>query len=309
MWKRLLIAIPLAVVGAAWFYFLVLPWPIVVRGRNPDTTALMRQRIAEARSEGEELDIRQDWVPLDRVSRRLRRAVIVAEDGNFYEHDGIDWLALREEFHYEGDDDFSWFSPADIGALIGSLKYYLQNRDEVRGRSTITQQLAKNLYFSTDRSVLRKFDEMIVARRLEWFLSKDRILELYLNVVEWGPGIFGAEAAAERYFDRSAAGLSADQAASLAATLPHPLTINPARSPGRMGWRKRLILARMGGSGPVQTVPLAPVTAAPDTMPKPIGDPVVPDSAVATPPDTTKPPVKPDTVVDTLAVPRFNRSS
>jgi monofunctional biosynthetic peptidoglycan transglycosylase len=300
MWKRLLVAIPLATIGAAWFYFLVLPWPIFVRTRNPDTTALMRQRIAEARSEGEELDIRQEWVPLDRVARRLRRAVIVAEDGNFYEHEGIDWLALREEFRYRGDDDFSWFSPADVRALFGSLQYYLNNRSEVRGRSTITQQLAKNLYFSTDRSVLRKFDEMIVARRLEWFLTKDRILEVYLNVVEWGPGIFGAQAASERYFDRSAANLSADQAASLAATLPHPLSINPARSPGRMGWRKRLILARMGGSGPVQTVPLAPVTAPVDTATKPIGDPVAADSTVI--PDTTKPPVKPDTVIiDTIS--------
>jgi monofunctional biosynthetic peptidoglycan transglycosylase len=309
MWKRLLVAIPLAIVGAAWFYFLVLPWPVFASTRNPDTSALMRQRIAEARSEGEELDIRQEWVPLDRVARRLRRAVIVAEDGRFYDHNGIDWLALREEFRYRGDEDFSWFSPADIGALLGALKYYLQNRDEVRGRSTITQQLAKNLYFSTDRSVLRKFDEMIVARRLEWFLSKDRILELYLNVVEWGPGIFGAEAAAQHYFDGSAASLGADQAASLAATLPHPLTINPARSPGRMAWRKRLILARMGGTGPVQTVPLAPVTEQPDTAGRPIGDPVRPDSVVIPPPDTAKPPVKPDTVVDTLAVPQFIRSS
>src|SRR5690606_34809298 len=123
-------------------------------------------------------------------------------------------------------------------------------------------------------------------------LSKDRILELYLNVVEWGPGIFGAEAAARHYFGRPAANLSADQAAALAATLPHPLTSNPRHRPGRMEWRKRLILSRMGGPGPVQTVPLDPAPAGPADAP--IGDPIPPDTA---PPDTV------DVPPDTAAVP------
>lgn len=309
MWKRLLLALPLAFVGAAWCYYLALPWPVLLRTRNPDTTALMRQRIAAARSEGDQLEIRQDWVPLDQVATRLRRAVIVAEDGRFYEHAGVDWHALREEFRYRGDDDFSWFSPADSRALIASLDYYRNNRDKVRGRSTITQQLAKNLYFSTDRSPLRKVEELVAARRLERFLSKDRILELYLNIAEWGPGIFGAEAAAQHYFGRSAARLTTDQAAALAATLPHPLTANPNRNPGRMAWRTGLILARMGGTGPVQTVPLEPATVEPDTAPTPIGVPIdsvaPPDTA---PPDTAPPPpappdtIRPDTVMS-AAVP------
>jgi len=292
MVKRLLVAFPLALVGAVWFYWLILPWPLTLRFRDPGTTALMRQRIAEARAAGEELEIHREWVPLDKISRRLRRAVIVAEDGNFYDHAGVDWNALREEFRYRGDDDFSWLDLGDVRALLGSLRYYLDNRDRVRGRSTITQQLAKNLYFSTDRSPVRKIDEYFVARRLEWFLSKDRILELYLNVVEWGPGIFGAEAAARHYFGRPAANLSADQAAALAATLPHPLTSNPRHRPGRMEWRKRLILSRMGGTGPVQTVPLDPAPAGPDDAP--IGDPIPPDTA---PPDTV------DVPPDTAAVP------
>jgi monofunctional biosynthetic peptidoglycan transglycosylase len=305
MVKRLLLAIPLAVMSAAWFYFATLPWPVLLTLRDPGSTAVMRQRVDEARDRGETLELRQEWVPLDQISKRLQRAVVVAEDGKFYDHDGIDWDALREEFRYRGDDDFSWFSGEDRSALLGSLRYYRENRDKVRGRSTITQQLAKNLYFSTDRSALRKFDEMIVTKRLERFLSKDRILELYLNLVEFGPGIFGAQAAAQHYFDRDADALSADQAAQLAATLPHPLSSNPKTRPGRMNWRKNMILARMGGSGTVQTVPLDPndppdpigaqapdSTAAPvDTLPVPVGDPVPPpDSMPPPPPDTVPPP-------------------
>lgn len=277
MIRRLVVALPLALVGAAWFYWLALPWPVLLRVHDPGTTALMRQRVAEARARGEPLEIRREWVPLDRISRRLQRAVIVAEDGRFREHRGIDWAALREEFRYRGDADFSWLDPADLRALRDAFRFYLDNRATVRGRSTITQQLAKNLYFSTDRSPVRKFEEFLVARRLERFLSKDRILELYLNVVEWGPGIFGAEAAARHYFGRAAADLTAEQAAALAATLPHPLTSNPRTRPARMEWRKRLILDRMGGAGPVRTVPLDPGA--------PLGDPVPPprDPATALP--------------------------
>jgi monofunctional glycosyltransferase len=302
MRKRRILAVFLALIGTFWFYYITLPWPLLLRVRNPATTALMRERIAEARARGESLDIKQTWVPLDDISRRLRRAVIVGEDGRFYEHNGVDWEALREEFRYRGDADFSWFDPADLRALVGAAMYYRASRATIRGRSTITQQLAKNLYFSTDRSVLRKLDELLVARRLERFLSKNRILEVYLNMVEWGPGIFGAEAAAREYFGRSAHDLTVAQAAALAATLPHPLTSNPHKRPGRMRWRQRLILARMGGTGPVRTVPLAP---GPDSVTgRPVGEPppdttTTPDSLApqdtvspdtATPPDTVSPP-------------------
>ncbi len=240
------LALPLAAIGAVWFWFLILPWPLTLAWRHPRTTAFMQARLHEARTEDRAFELRYTWVPLDRIARNLQRAVITGEDGRFYEHDGIDWLALREEFRYRGDDDFSWLDPDDLRALWNTFHHYRRNRDDIRGRSTITQQLAKNLYFRGDRSVLRKIEEMIVARRLEWFLSKDRILELYLNVAEWGPGVFGAEAAARHYFDRPAARLSLDQAAALAATLPHPLTSNPATRPGRMNWRKALILRLMG---------------------------------------------------------------
>lgn len=311
MFKRLLIAVPLALLGAAWFYWITIPWGVRLRIQDPQTTSVMRQRIAEADARGEVLEIRHQWVPLERISPRLRRAVIAAEDGRFYQHNGIDWGALREEFRYQGDADFSIFDASDRRALMASFRYYRENRDRIRGRSTITQQLAKNMYYSTHRSTVRKLEEFVVARRMERLLDKDRILEVYLNVVELGPGIFGVEAASQYYFNRSAADLTADQAAALAATLPHPLTSNPRRNPGRMEWRKNMILARMGGSGPVQTVPLETATQSvpsDDDEDRPLGRPVpddpspTPDPPVQgepPPPDTAVPPlppVRPDTV-------------
>jgi monofunctional biosynthetic peptidoglycan transglycosylase len=258
MFFRLWLAFPFALLGALWFWQIALPWPVLLRWYEPGRTAFMESRMREARAQGEPLELQHTWVPLDRISPRLRRAVIVAEDGNFYEHKGIDWEALRQEFRYRGDQEFSPFDKDDLRALERAFEYYRSNRHRIRGRSTITQQTAKNLYFGEDRSIYRKLEEFMVAQRLELFLGKDRILEVYLNIAEWGPGIFGAEAAAQHYFGKSAANLSADEAASLAATLPHPLTSNPNHRPGRMAWRKGLILARMGGQGPVQTVPLDP---------------------------------------------------
>ena len=250
--RRLFAVVPLAAIGALWFWWLVLPWPVLLRWRDPGTTSFMERRAAQARADDDEYVLTRTPVPLSAIAPALQRAVVLAEDGNFYQHDGIDWEALGEEFRYRGDGDFSWLDPDDLRALAGSFRYYLANRHEVRGRSTITQQLAKNLYFGEERSPLRKLEEFIVARRLELLLPKDRILELYLNVAEWGPGVFGAEAAAQHYFGRSAERLTRDQAAALAATLPHPLTSNPKRRPGEMNYRKRLILQRMARAGPLR---------------------------------------------------------
>jgi monofunctional biosynthetic peptidoglycan transglycosylase len=247
--RSLLKIVPLAFIGAVWCYLLVLPWPILIGWFDPGSTAFMDMRKADARAADEQLEIRYTFVPLAGISRHLRRAVVLAEDGRFDEHNGIDWVSLGEELDYDFDAGFSVFSIRDLRAAADAIGYYIEHRDEVRGRSTITQQLAKNLYFSDDRSLLRKADELIVARRLELFLSKDRILELYLNVAEFGPGIFGAEAAARHYFNRSAADLTMDQAAALAGTLPHPLTSNPAYRPSRMNWRKAIILQRMYNTG------------------------------------------------------------
>jgi len=307
MIKRLLVAVPVALAGAFWFFYLSLPWPILLGSKNPERTSFMELRIAQARAQGDTLRLRHDWAPLGKISRNLRRAVIVGEDGNFYEHHGIDWEALAEETHYRGDDHFSWFSPADVRSLGAALRYYGAHRDRVRGRSTITQQLAKNLYFSEERSLARKVGEFLVARRLEWFLTKDRILEVYLNSVEWGPGVFGAEAAARYYFDKSANSLTREEAAALAATLPHPLTSNPRVRPGRMSWRQGLILARMGGSGKVKTVPLEPpgtndtiVVVQPDTVQQQT-DSIKPVHADSVPPDS----IPPDTL-RSIAISRAN---
>ncbi|MDT8369747.1 MAG: transglycosylase domain-containing protein [Longimicrobiales bacterium] len=243
-----LLAVGVAIGLALWY--LVIPYPWTLQTRNPERTALMEQRIREARDAGESLELQQDWRPLEAISSNLVRAVVVAEDYRFREHRGIDWVSLAEEVEWTGDDAFSWRSASDLRALAGAVGYAWSNRADIRGRSTLTQQLAKNLYFGTDRSVLRKAMEVVVARRLERRVEKDRILELYLNIAEWGPGIFGAEAAARAYFGRSASSLTLDQAAALAGTLPHPLTSNPARAPSRMLRRKASILERLAPPRP-----------------------------------------------------------
>jgi monofunctional biosynthetic peptidoglycan transglycosylase len=248
-----------AVVGLAVWY-LVIPYPWTLRTQNPERTSLMDQRAREAREAGDSLAIVQEWLSLDEISPTLVRAVLVAEDYRFREHRGIDWVSLAEEVRWSGDDSFSWWSASDLGALADAIGYVWSNREDMRGRSTITQQLTKNLYFGTDRSLLRKAMELVLAPRLERRLGKDRILELYLNVAEWGPGIFGAEAASRAYFGRSASSLTLDQAAALAATLPHPLTSSPAQNPGRMVWRKNLLLERLDPSSaiPPSPMPLPP---------------------------------------------------
>lgn len=299
------------VLALAWViaWFLVIPYPLLLGSRNPERTALMKQRAREARAVGDTLLIRQEWMPLEEISRNLRRAVLVAEDDAFYQHEGVDWRALAEEVRWEGGETFSWWDAGDRAALRAALAYAWEHRSDLRGRSTITQQVAKNLYFGTDRSFLRKGMEFLVARRLERRLEKDRILEIYLNVAEWGPGIFGAEAASRAYFGRGAAELTLAQAAALAATLPHPLTSNPERNPGRMRWRQALILDRLnappGGAPPPipppeldppasEPVPAQPDTAGPIPVPDTTGPTSIPDTAGPTPvPDTVPPPPGP----------------
>lgn len=296
--RRVALGLLVLVAGLALvFWFVVLPDPSDLRATNPDVTSLMEQRQREARDAGRNLDIRQEWVDLAEVSPRLQRAVIIAEDYRFRLHEGIDWVSLAEEVGWSGGDAFSWTSASDLGALRAAMTYAWRHRDEMRGRSTITQQLAKNLYFGTERSLVRKAMEFVVARRLEKSLDKDRILELYLNVVEWGPGIFGAEAASRHYFGRSASNLTLAQAAALAATLPHPLTSNPEHRPGRMQWRQALILERLDLSrGAPQEGPIPmpnPALVFPDTglaLPSPsvvVPLPVQPPDTVGAEPDST----------------------
>jgi monofunctional biosynthetic peptidoglycan transglycosylase len=183
---------------------------------------------------------------LDSISSSLIEAVLTAEDARFREHRGIDWVEVRKALGYRRTR-FDWSSARDRHELGGAVSSARSRRQAVRGASTITQQLAKNLYLSASRNPLRKLKEAVTAYRLEVALGKERILELYLNVAELGPGVWGVEAASRRYFRTSAARLSLTQSAALAATLPFPRSSNPAYRPVRMRRRQDLILRRMRG--------------------------------------------------------------
>lgn len=197
-----------------------------LRKKNPARTALMQQRIEEATSSEKKFSIDQRWVPLSKISRHLINAVIVAEDGTFFEHEGIDWYEVEE-----------------------SLKKNLEKGKAARGGSTISQQLAKNLYLSTSKDPIRKFKEVVITLRMERILSKRRILEIYLNVIEWGNGIFGAEAAARRYFGKSASELTREEAARMAAVIPSPRKHTPNDVSRYVQRRSSIILTRMAARG------------------------------------------------------------
>jgi monofunctional biosynthetic peptidoglycan transglycosylase len=218
---------------AACAFYLALPDVRPLARSFPRTTGLIELRVREGLPRDR---VRYAPVPLDRISPHLVRAVLVAEDASFYRHRGVDWVELRD-----------------------AVRDALARRRPLRGASTLTQQLARTLYLSPARHLGRKLAEFAIARRLERALGKRRILELYLSAVEWGPGLFGAEAAARAYFGVSASDLDPAQAAMLAATLPQPLTANPARNPERLRWRAGLILRRMG-------VATAPPEAPTDTL-------------------------------------------
>jgi monofunctional biosynthetic peptidoglycan transglycosylase len=209
------------------------PPPFWWRDHWPRETAMMR--LTRARYGGAGAPYRP--VALEDISPHLRRVIIIAEDSRFRSHGGVDLVELKEAVGVPPDAGF-WRTAAAVW----------RRRDGVRGASTITQQLAKNLYLSPSRNPLRKLKEALTAVRLELALPKDRVLELYLNVVEWGPEVWGVERASREYFGVPPAALDVWQAASLAATLPHPRTSNPAYHPGRMAARRDLILARYYGA-------------------------------------------------------------
>ena len=206
-----LASLALVVLLAAWV-LLGLPSRSAVRElatKNPGKTRLMLQREAEAAAKGRKPRTVVTWVPLTLVSRHLIHAVLAAEDQNFFGHEGVDWDAIQK-----------------------SLEKDVEKRRFARGGSTITQQLAKNLYFGTRKTITRKLRELIVARWLESDLSKARILALYLNVIEWGDGVYGCEAAARRWYGKSAAALSASEAAGPRGDDPEPEASQPPGEPG-----------------------------------------------------------------------------
>lgn len=206
----------------------------------------MRMRERQYAAADDATPRRYQPVPLDSMSEWLGNAATAGEDEAFFDHHGIDWKSLRQAIGYRREG-FSWSDPRDRAELERAVRRAGERRDQLRGASTITQQLAKNLYLSPSRNPLRKVKEAVIAYRLEWALSKERILELYLNVAEFGPNLWGVEAASQAYFERSATELSMDQAAMLIATLPHPLTSNPSLRPGRTRWRQQLILRKLRG--------------------------------------------------------------
>jgi len=208
--------------GVLAYSFLTLPDVRPLKTNNPSTTAFIELRAAEARAKGRQPRRVQRWVAYRHISPDLTRAVLVAEDDLFWQHEGLDLDQLQESLATD------W--------ARGRL---------ARGGSTITQQLAKNLYLSPSKNPLRKLRELLIARRLEVELKKARILELYLNVIEWGDGVYGAEAASRAYFGVGAADVSPQQAALLAAAIVNPRLLNPAHPSTRLIRRQQLILRRM----------------------------------------------------------------
>lgn len=222
----ILLLVLLAVVAWEWITF---PDVTSLRDQWPKTTAFMELRKRELRAAGKDDTLQYRPVPYARISPYLRRGVLVAEDNDFYQHGGV-----------------------DVDALKAAIERDWKKKKLTQGGSTITQQLAKNLYLSPSRNPLRKIDEYFIARSLEEHLSKKRILELYLNVVEMGERVYGAEAAARAYFHESAAALSPSQAALLAGCLPNPRVMSPADPNSRLRSRQRMILSRMRRWGYVE---------------------------------------------------------
>jgi len=239
------------------YVYLTLPDVRSLATTNPKATAFMELREREAAAAGRPVMRVQRWVPYSRISINLRRAVLAAEDSAFFDHEGV-----------------------DIAEIKKSIQDSIEKGKELRGASTITQQLAKNLYLSPSRNPLRKVEELMITWRLETALSKARILEIYLNVIEWGDLVWGAEAASRTYFGVPASALSREQAALLAGAIINPRVYSPANPRGRLLRRQQIILARMPGFEPPVPVP----TAVPVALPEPTTDEVPPPSEEPTSP-------------------------
>lgn len=194
--RRILFAIFLIVL---FWHLWLLANVLWLKWFNPDSTSFMDIRLAELREKDSSATLKYKWVPYEKISVNLKRAVIASEDGTFIDHDGFDWDGIQK-----------------------AMEKNQKKGKPVAGGSTISQQLSKNLFLSPARSYIRKAEEAVITVMIETFWDKRRILEVYLNVVEWGNGVFGAEAAAQRYYKISADRLSAAQAAHLAVMLPNP---------------------------------------------------------------------------------------
>ncbi len=220
--KRLLLSFSGLLVVASLAWFLLMPNVSRLAKQDPGKTSFMEYREREWKEKGKTYRITRIWVPLSRVSPYLVKAVLIAEDDKFWSHEGFDYEAMQK-----------------------AMEKDLREKKFKLGGSTVSQQLAKNLYLSPSKNPLRKIAEAVITWRMERSLSKRRILELYLNVIEWGEGIFGAEAAARHYFGKPASALSAEEAARLAAVLPNPRKYNPSGDQRYVANRSRLIYGIM----------------------------------------------------------------
>jgi len=301
--KRILFIVVIVLVFlAGWLAWEWITFPDIddLRTENPASTAFMDQRRELLRDSGKSDAIAYTFVPYDRISPYLRRAVLVSEDSAFYDHDGVDVEGVKEAARRD------W-----------------KNKKLSHGGSTITQQLAKNLYLSPSRNPLRKAREYLIARQLEEKLTKKRILELYLNVVEMGERVYGAEAASRFYFQKGARSLTPREAALLAGCLPNPRVMSPGKPNGRLRARQKIILSRMRRWGYLfekevltekkKSAPRAPVpdtvaTATTETLAEPeiteSIDESVPEEPVVEPPvETPAPELEPPPPTDTTTTP------
>ena len=208
---------------------------------DPQSTSFQRSEIWRIAHERGRMHWSQQWVPYARISDNLKRAVIASEDDNFLNHDGVDWDAIEKAWERNEKAE----ARAARRAMLAPSR---ARPPKIVGGSTISQQTAKNLLLSGERSFLRKGQELVLTLVLEQVLSKERILEIYLNSVEWGDGVFGAEAAAERYFRKPASRLTAYEAARLAVMLPAPKRFEKNPGSAYLAGRTATIVARMRGA-------------------------------------------------------------
>jgi len=216
--RILLVLLVVIVFYQAWIFAHVWWWV----DHNPDSSAFMEDRLQVMQEKDPDAELRHKWVPYNRISPNLKRAVIAAEDAKFTDHEGFDWDGIQKAYEKN-----------------------LKKGRIVAGGSTISQQLAKNLFLSTKRTPWRKLEEAAITLMLEKMMSKRRIFEIYLNVIEWGNGVFGAEAAAQHYYRTSAAGLGVEQAAKLAAMVPNPRYYDTHRGARGLARKTSIIMTRM----------------------------------------------------------------
>jgi monofunctional biosynthetic peptidoglycan transglycosylase len=194
--------------------------------KPPASSSVMRAELSRLRESDPDIRLQYSWASYSQINNTLKRAVVASEDSQFTEHDGVEWDAIRKAWEYNQRQ-------AELG------------HDKVRGGSTITQQLAKNLFLQGNRNYLRKGQELVLAYMIERVMSKQRILELYLNIAEWGVGVFGAQAAAQHYYKTDAANLTSAQAATLAAMLPNPRYYDSHRGTRYLNLRTGIVQRRM----------------------------------------------------------------